>query len=269
MIVDGKKIANDIKNEISEKLKAKSSKLRLDVILVGDNIVSEKYVERKKKFGEEIGVEVVVHELLGDISQADLEAEIEKLNNDERVNGIIVQLPLPSQIDQDKILNLVLPEKDVDALSREARVLSPTVGAIKEIFERHQVNLKNKKIVVVGNGKLVGRPVSLWLTQEGAKVEVIDIETKNPEEILREADVIISGVGKPGLIKPASIKMGAILIDAGTSDLPTVAGSGGQLKGDADPTCADKCSLFTPVPGGVGPLTVVMLFKNLLELNSR
>ena len=259
MIVDGKALAEKIKQEL--KIKVQNKNLRLDVILVGYNIVSEKYVARKKKMGEELGVEVVIHELLGDIAQTDLEEEIEKLNNNEKINGIIVQLPLPGEIDEQKILNLISPDKDVDALSNEARVLSPTVGAIKEILERYDIDLKNKKTVVVGNGKLVGRPVSIWLTQEGANVEVIDIDTKNPEAILREADIIVSGVGKPGLITPDKIKEGVVLIDAGTAE------SGGKLKGDADPACADNCSLFTPVPGGVGPLTVVMLFKNLLELN--
>lgn len=262
MIVDGKKIADEIKAELSKKLKAKNSKLRLDVILVGDNLASRKYVERKEMFGKGIGVEVIVHELMEDITQGDLEEEVKRLNNDEKVGGIIVQLPLPKQIDEQKILNLVSPDKDVDALGEEARVLSPIVGAVKEILERNNIVLENKKIVVVGNGKLVGRPVSIWLTQEGREVEVIDIETKNPEAILREADIVISGVGQPGLITPDKIKDGVILIDAGTSE------TGGRLAGDADPACASRCFLFTPVPGGVGPLTVVMLFKNLLELNS-
>lgn len=262
MIIDGKKIADEIKGELSKKLKATSLKLRLDVILVGDNVVSEKYVERKKRAGEEIGVDVVAHELLADITQVDLEEEIKKLNNDERVNGIIVQLPLPPGIEEQKILNLISPDKDVDALGKEARVLSPIVGAVREILGRNNIHLENKKIVVVGNGKLVGQPVSIWLTQEGYEVEVIDIDTKNSDAILREADIIISGVGKLGLITPDKIKNGVVLIDAGTSE------SNGRLAGDADPACASKCSLFTPVPGGVGPITVVMLFRNLLELNS-
>ncbi len=262
MIIDGKKIADEIKGELIKKLKATSLKLRLDVILVGDNVISEKYVERKKRAGEEIRVDVVAHELLADITQVDLEEEIEKLNNNERVNGIIVQLPLPAQIDEQKILSLVLPGKDVDALGKEARVLSPIVGAVREILERNNIVLENKKIAVVGNGKLVGQPVSIWLTQEGYEVEVIDIDTKNSDAILREADIIISGVGKLGLITPDKIKNGVVLIDAGTSE------SNGRLVGDADPACASKCSIFTPVPGGVGPITVVMLFRNLLELNS-
>ncbi len=263
MIVDGKKIANEIKSELSDKLKAKNSKLRLNVVLVGDNIVSEKYVARKKKVGEEIGVEVIVHEYPADISEINLVEEIEKLNNKERVNGIIVQLPLPPQIDEQKILNLVSSDKDVDALNSEAKVLSPTVGAIREILNRNLVSIKGKKVVVMGKGKLVGWPVAIWLTQEGATVSVIDSKTPDADStrLLQSADIIVSGVGKPGLITPDKIREGVVLIDAATSE------QNGSLKGDADPACAPKCSLFTPVPGGVGPLTVVMLFKNLLELN--
>ncbi len=264
MIVDGKALAEEIKQALRLAPLTQGKKLRLDVVWVGDNAVSGKYVTRKQKVGEEIGVEVVVHELVSDITETDLVGEIEKLNNDERVGGIILQLPLPLQIDEQKILNLVTPEKDVDALSQEAKVLSPTVGAIKEILERNKVEIIGKKVVVLGKGKLVGQPVAIWLTQEGGEVSVIDSKTSEADssKLLQTADIIVSGVGQPGLIKPASIRMSAILIDTGTSE------SGGQLKGDADPACAEKCSLFTPVPGGVGPLTVVMLFKNLLELNS-
>ncbi len=261
MIVYGKKIAEEIKKTLQLALLAQGKKLHLDVILVGDNVVSEKYVECKKKIGEEIGVEVIVHELLGDITQADLETEIERLNNDERVTGIIVQLPLPEQIDEQEILNFVSPDKDVDALGNEAKILSPTVGAIKEILERNNVEVSGKKVAVLGKGKLVGKPVAIWLTQEGANVSVIDSKTIDSDNILKTADIVVSGVGKSCLITPDKIKDSIVLIDAATSE------QNGCLNGDADPACADKCSLFTPVPGGVGPLTVVMLFKNLLELN--
>lgn len=260
MLLEGKVLSGKIKEEL--KIKLGNKKLRLDIILVGDNLASQKYVERKKKFGEEIGVEVVVHEYQADVLESDLFEEVKRLDNDEKVNGLIVQLPLPKQIDPNKILTLISSGKDVDALTREPRVLSPMVGAIKEIFDRSNISLKNKKIAVIGNGKLVGQPVSVWLSQEGYDVSIIDLETKNSAEIIKEADVVISGVGKPGLITPDKIKKGVVLIDAGTSE------SGGQLYGDADPACAEKCSLFTPVPGGVGPLTVAMLFKNLLKLKS-
>lgn len=261
MIIDGKKLAERIKTELRSKLETEGLKLRLDVVLVGDNVASEKYVERKRKVGEEIGVEVVVHELTEDIKQGDLEEEIKRLVNNERVNGVIVQLPLPPHINEREILDLVPAEKDVDALSREARVLSPIVGAIREILQSNNIDLENKKIVVVGQGKLVGQPAALWLTQEGYDVSVIDVKTKNADELLLSADVIISGAGRPGLITSNKIRDGVVIIDAATSE------SNGQLMGDADPRCASKCLLFTPVPGGVGPLTVVMLFKNLFSLS--
>lgn len=259
MIVDGKKLADEIKSELKAKARGKS--LSLAVVWVGEDPVSERYVEKKKKFGLDIGVEVVVHEYPSDILEEDLVEEITRLNNDDNISGIIVQLPLPAEIDEQKILNLISPNKDVDALGEEARVFPPTIGAVKEILERNNIELSGKKVVVLGKGKLVGRPAAIWLTQEGANVSVIDSKTPDPASILKQADIIVSGVGRSDLITPEVLKEGVVLIDAGTSE------SSGQLKGDADPACADKCSLFTPVPGGVGPLTVVMLFKNLLELN--
>lgn len=260
MIVDGKKLAEEIKQELRVKTRGKD--LRLAVIWVGEDPVSERYVESKKKFGLDIGIEVSVYEYPSTILEEDLVEEVVRLDNDNSINGIIVQLPLPAEIDEQKILNLISPDKDVDALSSEARILPPTIGAIKEILVRNDVPLSGKKAVVLGKGKLVGRPAAIWLTQEGANVSVIDSKTPDPASILKQADIVVSGVGRAGLITPNSIKDGVVLIDAGTSE------ASGQLKGDADPACALKCSLFTPVPGGVGPLTVVMLFKNLIELNS-
>jgi methylenetetrahydrofolate dehydrogenase (NADP+)/methenyltetrahydrofolate cyclohydrolase len=172
----------------------------------------------------------------------------------------VVQLPLPKQINANKILDLIPSDKDVDALSENASVLAPVAGAVREVLERNQVELEGKKILVVGQGRLVGRPVAIWLAQEGYEVETADINTKNLAELTNRADVIITGVGKPGLIKLEDIKEGAILIDTGTSE------SAGKLMGDVDPTCAVKCSLLSPVPGGVGPITVAMIFKNLLQL---
>jgi len=261
MIIDGKALAEQIKQEL--KIDVRGKDLRLAVVWVGEDPVSERYVARKKKMGLDIGVEVVVYEYPSLILETDLIEEIKKLAIDEKINGIIVQLPLPLEINEQKILDLIPPEKDVDALGQETRVLSPTVGAIKEIFERNKVELAGKRAVVLGKGKLVGRPVAVWLTQAGANVSIIDSKTADPASLLKQADIIVSGVGKSDLLTPDKIKEGVVLIDAGTSE------SVGQIVGDANPACADKCSLFTPVPGGVGPLTVVMLFKNLVELNSK
>ena len=259
MIIDGKKIASEIKLKLAEMAEGRG--LRLGVVQVGDNPVSSRYVARKQKFGAEIGVEVAVFEYPADISESALVAEIKRLTSDPNLHGLIIQLPLPAQINETEILNLVSSDKDVDALGSEARVLNPTVSAIREILNFGKIKLAGRRAVVLGKGKLVGRPAAIWLTQEGVDVTVIDSKTSDPTSLLQEAEIIISGVGRPGLIKPAMIKDGMVLVDAGTSE------SGGQLRGDADPACADKCLLFTPVPGGVGPLTVAMLFKNLLELN--
>jgi len=261
MIVDGKALAAKVKEKLKKKAHGKN--LCLAVVWVGDNEVSAKYVARKKKLGEEVGVEVRVYEYAAEISQAELEEEIKKLADKSEIKGIIVQLPLPAHLEEEKILNLIPAEKDVDALSQEARVYSPVVEAVREILEEGGVEIEGKRAAVLGRGKLVGKPVALWLSQEGAEVEIIHSQTSEEEKkrILKTVDIIVSGVGEPGLIKPEDIKEGVVLIDAATSE------SNGKLVGDADPSCADKCALFTPVPGGVGPLTVVMLFKNLIDLN--
>ena len=258
MIIDGRQIAENLKQEITESIEDKG--LVLAVILVGDDSASQKFVKQKKKFGEEIGVEVRVQEYEADITEEDLAAEIEKLANKNDIDGIVVQLPLPKHINTSKILDLIPAQKDVDALTENASVLPPVTGAIKEIIERCHVELEGKRIMVVGKGKLVGRPTAIWLAQEGYDVEVLDRSTKVIEDKLRSADVIISGIGVSKFIKPDMVKSGAVLIDGGTSE------DGGAIAGDADPACAEKCSLFTPVPGGVGPITVAMLFKNLTIL---
>lgn len=260
MIINGKEIADTIKAELKQSFEGNKSALA--VVLVGDDPASRKFVERKIKFGTEVGVEVRLFEYETDITEEDLEEEVEKLANKEEIKGIVVQLPLPKQINTGKILNLIPASKDVDALTDNASVLAPVAVAVKEILERSQINLEGKKILVVGQGRLVGRPVAIWLAQEGYDVETADISTKNLSEMTLRADIIISGVGKPGLIKPENIKEGVVLIDAGTSE------SAGKLVGDIDPACADKSLLFSPVPGGVGPITVAMIFKNLLQLVS-
>jgi methylenetetrahydrofolate dehydrogenase (NADP+) / methenyltetrahydrofolate cyclohydrolase len=261
MIIDGKKIAESLNVELAKKLDVKN--LHLGVILVGDNPASVKYVERKKILGEKLGVEVSVFEYEKDITETELIEVVGDLVARDSIDGLIVQLPLPDHIDQNKILNLISREKDVDALSEDPKVLSPIVLAIKKILSVSKVDLVGKKILVVGNGKLVGRPIALWLASEGQDVTVVDESVgENLATLTKQADVLILGAGKAGLLKPNMIKEGVVIIDAATSE------SNGHLVGDADPACADKASLFTPVPGGVGPMTLSMLFQNLYDLNS-
>jgi len=260
MIIDGKKIAENLNKELKEKLSGKN--LHLGVIFVGDNPASTKYVEKKKELGEKLGVEVSVFEYESNISEEELIEVIKELVSRESINGFIVQLSLPEQISEDKILSLIPKEKDVDALSDDPRVLSPVVLAIKKILEVGRVDLVDKKILVVGNGKLVGRPIALWFASEGRDVTVVDESIgEHLASLTIKADILILGAGKSDLISPEMIKEGVVIIDAGTSE------SNGRLVGDANSACADKSSLFTPVPGGVGPVTISMLFQNLLDLN--
>lgn len=259
MIVDGKKIRDELLEDLKDKFASVGGAV-LAVVWVGNDPATAKFVEYKKKVAEKIGVDLRLFEYEEDISQAALEKELNRLVTDQEVSGIIVQLPLPKQIDSSKVIDLIPPEKDVDSLGREAKVLSPVVSAVAEILERYKISLSENKFVVLGQGKLVGRPTALWLAGEGADVEILDSQTEDITSPLREADVIISGIGKPGFIRPEMVKDGSVLIDAGTSE------QAGRLAGDIDPVCANKALLFTPVPGGVGPIVLAMLFRNLWKL---
>jgi methylenetetrahydrofolate dehydrogenase (NADP+)/methenyltetrahydrofolate cyclohydrolase len=261
MLIDGKKIRDEILEELRPKFDGRGG-ATLAVIWVGDDPATAKFIEQKKKFAALAGVELRLFEYEEGISQSELEAEIRRLALDDEINGIIVQLPLPAAIDTGKVIELVPPEKDVDALGSQALILSPVVAAIAEILDRYDISF-SKKFAVLGRGKLVGQPTALWLAQNGAPVTVADSQTADLGAVTRGADVIISGVGQPGLISPDMLKEEVVLIDAGTNE------QAGKLAGDALPACAAKASLFTPVPGGVGPIVVAELFKNLFLLTER
>jgi methylenetetrahydrofolate dehydrogenase (NADP+)/methenyltetrahydrofolate cyclohydrolase len=258
MLVDGKKLAEEIKTTL------KGDGLRLAIVQVGDDEASKKFIERKEKFAKDISVETRVYNLSSDISTTELRKKMSEISHIEKNDGVILQLPLPSQINIQYVLNGIINSKDVDVLSSRSfgnfatgrsKILPPVVGAVKKIFEQYDVEIKNKNIVVVGAGKLVGMPVFVWLINQGATVSVVNEFTPDISKFTREADIIVSGAGKPGLIKPEMVKERVIIIDAG---FPV---------GDVDPAVAEKSSFFTPVPGGIGPLTVAMVFKNLIELN--
>jgi methylenetetrahydrofolate dehydrogenase (NADP+) / methenyltetrahydrofolate cyclohydrolase len=262
MIVDGKQIAEDLKRQLAKSIKV-GGNATLAVVAVGDDPTSAKFVERKRQFALDIGVPVMCFEYNVDISQDELIAEVTRISAREDIQGVVVQLPLPVDMRPQEILKHIPSSKDVDALSPSPIVLSPVVGAINTIFERHGVELAGKHIVIVGQGALVGRPTALYLAAAGYDVAVADIATEDLAATTQRADILILGCGSPHLIRPEIIKSGVVLIDAGTSVL------GGKLMGDAHPDCAEKAALFTPVPGGVGPITIAMLFQNLLELSAR
>lgn len=263
MIIDGKKIAQDLTEELIEKFKKIPGAKKVVLVSVGESEVTKSYVGLKEKLARLLGVDFVVYEYESDIRVEDLTEVLTRLGDDGGVGGIVLQLPLPSHIDQDQMVGLLPADKDIDALSKETRVTPPVVGAVAEICERYDVKIKNQKVVILGAGKLVGRPVAKWATVEGGDVSVLKKDDKDTAKLLAEADIVILGAGSPGFLKPDMIKEGVVVLDAGTSE------TSGKVVGDAEPACAEKCSIFTPVPGGIGPITLVKLFENLLFLLER
>ena len=238
MIVDGKQLADDILNEIGDTLRGK----KLGIVASVGDPATESYVARKSKVAERLGVEVVRGQLEDIATMCD---------------GVLVQLPHP---EADALIPNIPGHKDVDALGAHSPVQAPVAEAIKEVLLREGVGIANKKVVVVGEGILVGRPVARMLHDMGAEVSIVTLGQGSLAE-LKDADIVVSGAGSPHLIKPEMLKQGVVLIDAGTSE------QGGRVVGDADPSCADVASVFTPVPGGIGPIAIAMLFKNLAILS--
>lgn len=259
MIVDGRLIAEDIYKEIAASLQGRAKKPRLVAFTCAPTKETEQFLRLKIKKANAASIEVSVVEF----DQATTTAEVTQSIKAAANNGLIIQLPFPNSIAVDQALAAIPKERDVDVAHYEggdSDILPPVVGAIKAIALKYGIDFAGKTVAVVGSGKLVGKPAALWAEAKGGKVSVIDINTPNTDELLRSADIIISGAGVPGLITPEKIKDGVVIFDAGTSE------DGGVMKGDVDPACADKCAIFTPVPGGIGPITVAVLLRNLVEL---
>jgi len=259
MTIDGNKIAEKILNNLKEKIQEKKLKLGLAVVWVGSNEISRVYVEKKKETAQKIGIGFELFNFPKEIFQSDLAEKVEEISQKEDIAGVVIQLPLPSQIDTDEILKCVSKEKDVEGFVSEN--LSPIVLAVEEILKEYSVFLKDKKIVLVGRGKLVGQPVAKWLKKQNIDFEVVDKDSQNINK-LQEADIIISGAGVPNLIKKNMVKEGVVIIDAGTCKVD------GKTVGDVDfKNVCDKAQCITPCIGGIGPVTVACLFKNLVKIN--
>ena len=267
MIVDGRKIAEDILTEVANSATAAitvpdATSPRLTIITASPNFETQKYLALKKKKAAAVGVHTNVIELLPDCTTDEVKKTVAVAA--EKSDGIVVQLPLPEQIDTNAVLAVIPTTHDVDAIhyDGEGTVLPPVIGAIAEIASRHDVSFAGKQVVIIGAGRLVGAPALLWTHEQGAQVTMITKETAAVESAtaIAAADIIISGAGHPKLLQPEHIKDGVIIFDAGTSE------DGGALAGDADPACADKAALFTPVPGGIGPITIAVLLRNLIAL---
>ena len=280
-LIDGKKIAAEIKHEIAEevvKLRLSGKKApHLAAILVGNNGSSEIYVASKVKDCEEVGFKSTLIRFGTDVSETDLLGKIEELNNDNDVDGFIVQLPLPAHISESKVIESINPKKDADGfhpvnLGRMMIGLPGFVSAtpygIVELIKRYKIETAGKNCVVIGRSNIVGRPLSILLSQKGidATVTVIHSRSKNIKEIVKQADIIVAAIGSPAFVTAEMVKEGAVIIDVGTTRITdTGTKSGFRLVGDVDfANVAPKCSYITPVPGGVGPMTRVSLLRNTL-----
>ncbi len=273
VIIDGKKISTKIKDECREKVaryKEQGVEICLAVIQVGSDPASSVYVNNKKKACEYIGIESLSYHLEEDTTEEELLKLIDKLNNDEKVRGILVQLPLPKTISEDKVLMAISPTKDVDGfhpmsvgnlcIGRKG-FLSCTPAGVIELLKRYHIDIAGKECVVVGRSNIVGKPMSLLLLRENGTVTITHSKTKDLKEVCKKADILIAALGKPKFITEEYVKEGAVVIDVGIHR-----NENNKLCGDVDfDAVAPKCSAITPVPGGVGPMTIAMLMKNCVD----
>jgi len=280
-LIDGKKVAAEMKHEIAAKVKDLKLKLgrapHLAAVLVGHDGGSETYVAFKIKDCEEVGFKSSLVRFEDDVTEEELLAKVQELNDDEGLDGFIVQLPLPRQISEQKVIEAIKPEKDVDGFHpvNVGRMViglpsfvSATPFGIVELLKRYKIETSGKNCVIVGRSNIVGRPLSVLLSQKAvnATVTVAHSRTQDLEEVCRRADILIAAIGVPEFVKGNMVKEGAVVIDVGTTRVKSDATkSGYKLKGDVlFEEVAPKCSYITPVPGGVGPMTRVALLYNTL-----
>jgi methylenetetrahydrofolate dehydrogenase (NADP+)/methenyltetrahydrofolate cyclohydrolase len=268
MLVEGKKIAGEMEHRLRKRVEEGKMGLTLGIIVVHETAPIRQFVEVKRRFGDAINVHVEVLQL-GPMSHKNEDLLALLLHSTRNHDGIVLQLPLPHQYSLDSVLNLFPLSHDVDVIGNTAYrqfeeatlpFYPPVVGALHEVLRHHGLGLAGRKVLVVGEGRLVGGPAAIWARRVGAYVTVANIETPNLAELSRDAEVLILGAGVPGLIKPDMVQQNAIVLDAGTSEVS------GVIKGDADPAVAEKAGLFTPTPRGLGPITVAKVFENLITL---
>lgn len=271
-IIDGKAVSARVKAEVkkeAEDLKKQGIEIGLAVVIVGNNPASRVYVNNKKKACEEVGFNSYEYALPEETTEEQLLELVEKLNSNEKVNGILVQLPLPEQINENAVINAICPEKDVDAFHPENvghimigdfSFLPCTPAGVMELIAETGVDVCGKSCVVIGRSNIVGKPMAMLLLHKNGTVTVCHSRTKNLAEICSKADILVAAVGKAGFVTPDMVKEGAVVIDVGMNR-----NSEGKLCGDVDyAACFDKAGYITPVPGGVGPMTIAMLMRNTL-----
>lgn len=271
-IIDGKAISANVKTQVkaeADKLKEQGIEIGLAVVIVGNNPASRVYVNNKKKACAEVGFNSYEYALPEETTQEELLDLVKKLNEDDKVNGILVQLPLPEHIDENAVINTIRPEKDVDAFHPENvghimigdfNFLPCTPAGVMEMLAQSGIETEGKDCVVIGRSNIVGKPMAMLLLHKNATVTICHSRTKNLAEICRRADILVAAVGRAKFVTADMIKDGAVVIDVGMNRLES-----GKLCGDVDyDGCFEKAGYITPVPGGVGPMTIAMLMKNTL-----
>lgn len=264
-IMDGKNLSNIIKDDLRKEISMYVQTPILAVITIGDDEASKVYVNNKRKSCEQVGISFMHFDYLSEVKESVVINKIKELNKDVSVNGIIVQLPIPDNFNVEKIINTIDVSKDVDGLTNESKIrrmnneesLVPcTTKGILELLDYYKINMESKRVVVVGRSELVGTPTYQECLKRNATVTICHSKTIDLGSITKEADILIVATGHKYLIDKNMIKEGCVIIDVGISR------DNGKLYGDVNPDVSDKCSYLTPVPGGVGPMTVVMLLKN-------
>ena len=272
-VIDGKLIASQIKEEVKREvqiLKEKGETVTLAVVLVGEDPASKVYVNNKKKACEYVGIQSLSYELPPDTSESDLLELIMKLNERKDVNGILVQLPLPKHINEDRVIKSINPQKDVDGFHPQnvgslcigdKGFISCTPAGIIQLLKRSSIQIEGKECVVIGRSNIVGKPMAMLLLRENGTVTIAHSKTKDLKNVTKRADILIVAIGKPMMITKEYVKEGAVVIDVGIHRMEN-----NKLCGDVDyDDVAPICSAITPVPGGVGPMTIAMLMNNCME----
>ncbi len=274
-ILDGNKASKEIKDEVRDEIESRGIKPGLAVILVGDDPASRVYVGNKKKACEYCGIASLSYELKEDTTQEELLSLIESLNKDPKADGILVQLPLPEHIDEKKVIEAISPSKDVDGFTKASAgalltgaegFLPCTPAGIIELIKRNGIEIEGKNCVVIGRSNIVGKPLGILLLRENGTVTIAHSRTRNLKETASKADILVAAVGKMRLIDDSFVKDGAIVIDVGIHRLDPEKNNGKKLCGDVDfDSVGPRASYITPVPGGVGPMTIAVLMKNTLK----
>ncbi|MCM1055855.1 MAG: bifunctional methylenetetrahydrofolate dehydrogenase/methenyltetrahydrofolate cyclohydrolase FolD [Bacteroides sp.] len=269
-LIDGKAVSAAVKERIRKEIGEKGLKIGLAVVIVGNDQASRVYVNNKKKACELCGITSYEYALPEETGEEELLELVDRLNGDGDINGILVQLPLPKQIDEKRIIERISPEKDVDAFNAvnvgrimigDYAFLPCTPAGVMELIRSTGTEISGKECVVIGRSNIVGKPMAMLLLHENATVTVCHSKTKNLKEVCSRADILVSAVGKAGFVTADMVKEGAVVIDVGMNR-----NSEGKLCGDVDfENVKDKCSFITPVPGGVGPMTIAMLMENTLR----